>query len=149
MCAPRSRSPSCTKSSRRSTATYACVWPNSTGRGKTRAMSPPLLVLVLAVTAPSIPYEKYTLPNGLEVILSPDHRVPVVHVNVVYHVGSKDDPTHRTGFAHLFEHMMFQGSRDLAEDTWFKKLEAVGAFGINGTTNTERTNHFESVPANE
>ena len=108
-----------------------------------------LAALILAVATPSIPFEKYTLPNGLEVILSPDHRVPVVHVNLVYHVGSKDDPAHRTGFAHLFEHMMFQGSRDLAEDTWFKKLEAVGAFGINGTTNTERTNYFESVPANE
>src|SRR5262245_2286426 len=73
-----------------------------------------------------IAFVKYTLANGFEVILAPDHRVPVVHVNLVYHVGSKDDPAHRTGFAHLFEHMMFQGSRDLAEDTWFQKLEAIG-----------------------
>ena len=98
---------------------------------------------------PNLPFEKYTLPNGLEVILSPDPRVPVVHVQVWYHVGSKDEQVGRTGFAHLFEHMMFQGSRDIAEDTWFKKLDAVGASGINGTTNTERTNYFESVPAHQ
>ncbi|HJZ88881.1 MAG TPA: pitrilysin family protein [Polyangia bacterium] len=99
--------------------------------------------------APRINFEKYTLPNGLEVILSADHRVPVVHVQVFYHVGSKDEEAGKTGFAHLFEHMMFQGSRDLAEDTWFKKLDAVGGYGINGTTNTERTNYFESVPSNQ
>src|SRR5262249_28341853 len=99
--------------------------------------------------APRIPFEKYTLKNGLEVILSEDHRVPAVHVQVWYHVGSKDEQPGKTGFAHLFEHMMFQGSRNLAEDTWFKKLDAVGGFGINGTTNTERTNYFESVPSNQ
>src|SRR5262245_31875435 len=99
--------------------------------------------------APRIPFEKYSLKNGLEVILSEDHRVPAVHVQVWYHVGSKDEQPGKTGFAHLFEHVMFQGSRDLAEDTWFKTLDAVGGFGINGTTNTERTNYFESVPSNE
>src|SRR5262249_16225362 len=99
--------------------------------------------------APRIPFEKYTLKNGLEVILSEDHRVPAVHVQVWYHVGSKDEQPGKTGFAHLFEHVMFQGSRDLAEDTWFKTLDAVGGFGINGTTNTERTNYFESVPSNQ
>lgn len=112
------------------------------------------LFLVAAATAshaadPKIAFEKYKLPNGLEVILSEDHRVPVVHVQVWYHVGSKDEQPGKTGFAHLFEHMMFQASRDIPEDTWFKKLDAVGGFGINGTTNTERTNYFESVPANE
>src|SRR6185295_10220139 len=96
-----------------------------------------------------IPFEKYSLPNGLEVVLSPDHRVPLVHVQIWYHVGSKDEVTGKTGFAHLFEHMMFQGSRDIAEDTWFKKLDAAGAYGINGTTNTERTNYFESLPRNQ
>jgi predicted Zn-dependent peptidase len=96
-----------------------------------------------------LPFEKYTLPNGLEVVLSPDRRVPTVHVQVWYHVGSKDEQPGKTGFAHLFEHMMFQGSRDLAEDTWFKRLDAVGGYSINGTTNTERTNYFESVPSNQ
>jgi predicted Zn-dependent peptidase len=98
---------------------------------------------------PQIPFEKYTLKNGLEVVLSQDRRVPLVHVQVWYHVGSKDERPGKTGFAHLFEHMMFQGSRDIAEDTWFKKLDAVGAYGINGTTNTERTNYFESLPSNQ
>jgi len=119
----------------------------------TKTLLVPLL-LVAAATAshaadPKIAFEKYKLPNGLEVILSEDHRVPAVHVQVWYHVGSKDEQPGKTGFAHLFEHMMFQGTRDIAEDTWFKKLDAVGGFGINGTTNTERTNYFESVPSNQ
>ncbi len=102
-----------------------------------------------ATTEVKIPYQKYTLPNGLEVILSEDHRTPVVHVQVWYHVGSKNEEKGRTGFAHLFEHMMFQGSKHVAEDTFFKRLDAVGAYGINGTTNNDRTNYFESVPKNQ
>src|SRR6185295_10533408 len=82
-------------------------------------------------------------------ILSPDRRVPIVHVQMWYHVGSKDEQTGKTGFAHLFEHIMFQGSRHIAEDTCFKLLDRVGGYGINGTTNTERTNYFESVPSNQ
>jgi zinc protease len=115
-----------------------------------------LAALVVAATATAshaadlkLPFEKYQLGNGLEVLLSEDHHVPVVHVQVWYHVGSKDEQAGKTGFAHLFEHMMFQSARDIAEDTWFKKLDAVGGFGINGTTNTERTNYFESVPSNQ
>jgi predicted Zn-dependent peptidase len=116
-----------------------------------------LLVLAGLLMAPltaraadaKIPFVKYALPNGLEVILSQDQSIPLVHVQVWYHVGSKDEQPGKTGFAHLFEHMMFQGSRDIPEDTWFKKLDAVGGFGINGTTNTERTNYFESVPSNQ
>src|SRR5262245_7325406 len=115
-----------------------------------RLLAPLCLLATTAQAADlKIPFEKFKLPNGLEVILSQDRRVPVVHVQLWYHVGSKDEVQGKTGFAHLFEHMMFQGARDIAEDTWFKKLDAVGGYGINGTTNTERTNYFESVPANQ
>ena len=94
----------------------------------------------------SLPFEKYTLDNGLEVILHPDHRTPVVAVNVWYHVGSKDEQAGKNGFAHLFEHVMFQGSRDVGEDQFFKYLERAGVSERNGTTNTDRTNYFETVP---
>ncbi len=93
--------------------------------------------------------EKTKLPNGLEVILDEDHRTPIVTVNLWYHVGSKDEAPHRNGFAHLFEHVMFQGSRHVPEDTYFRFLEKAGATSINGTTNTDRTNYFETVPANQ
>lgn len=92
--------------------------------------------------------EKTRLANGLEVILDEDHRTPIVTVNVWYHVGSKDEAPHRNGFAHLFEHVMFQGSKHVPEDTYFRNLEKAGATSINGTTNTDRTNYFETVPAN-
>jgi predicted Zn-dependent peptidase len=80
------------------------------------------------------------------VILHEDHRTPIVTVNIWYHVGSKDEPAGKNGFAHLFEHMMFQGSKHVPEDTYFQTLERVGASEINGTTNTDRTNYFETVP---
>jgi zinc protease len=99
--------------------------------------------------AVSLPFEKYTLANGLEVILHEDPRTPVVAVNVWYHVGSKDESPGKNGFAHLFEHVMFQGSRHVEEDTFFKYLEAAGASDRNGTTNTDRTNYYETVPANQ
>jgi zinc protease len=92
---------------------------------------------------------KYTLPNGLEVILSEDHRVPLVAVNLWYHVGAKNEVAGRSGFAHLFEHIMFQGSRNVAEDTFFQYLEGAGAPLVNGTTDFDRTNYFETVPANQ
>ena len=101
------------------------------------------------VSPPAIQAEKVTLPNGLEVILDEDHRTPIVTVNVWYHVGSKDEAERRSGFAHLFEHMMFQGSKHVAEDTFFRHLEKAGASGVNGSTNTDRTNYFETVPANQ
>jgi predicted Zn-dependent peptidase len=96
-----------------------------------------------------LPSDKFTLPNGLEVILHEDHRTPTVTVNVWYHVGSKDEEPGRNGFAHLFEHVMFQGSKHVGEDLYFKYLERAGASSINGTTNTDRTNYFETVPANQ
>ncbi len=92
-----------------------------------------------------IPFEEYDLDNGLHVILSHDDSVPFVWVNVWYGVGSKDEKEGLTGFAHLFEHMMFQGSEH-ANGDYFGPLQAVGA-RINGTTNTDRTNYFEGVPA--
>ena len=95
---------------------------------------------------PELKVEKYTLPNGLEVILHEDHTTPVVGVNLWYKVGSKDEKAGRTGFAHLFEHLMFQGSQH-HDSEYFAPLEPLGA-QINGSTNTDRTNYFENVPSN-
>jgi len=98
--------------------------------------------------APKINFEKYSLENGLEVILSEDHRLPIVAVNIWYHVGPANERPGRTGFAHLFEHMMFQGSKHVGENQ-IKVLQAAGATGINGTTGFDRTNYFETMPAKE
>jgi zinc protease len=98
---------------------------------------------------PKIPFEKYKLPNGLEVILAPDPSIPLVAVNVWYHVGSGDEVPGKSGFAHLFEHMMFQGSKNVGSDQHFPVLRKLGADEVNGTTNTDRTNYFEVVPANQ
>ena len=92
-------------------------------------------------------FEKFTLPNGLDVILSQDHRLPIVAVNLWYHVGPANEEAGRTGFAHLFEHLMFQGSKHMPPDSHFQLLEAAGATDINGTTDYDRTNYFETVPA--
>ncbi len=114
---------------------------------------PLLIVALLAATAhaddPKITYERYKLPNGLEVILAPDNSVPIVAVNVWYHVGSGDEVPGRSGFAHLFEHMMFQGSKNTGADMHFKILRQIGSTNVNGTTNTERTNYFEVVPSHQ
>src|SRR5689334_12603927 len=88
-------------------------------------------------TPPRIDFTTFTLPNGLKVILSQDKRLPMVAVNLWYHVGPANETPGRTGFAHLFEHMMFQGSKHVAADTHFKLLEAAGASDINGTTDFE------------
>ena len=95
---------------------------------------------------PDLKVEKYTLPNGLEVILHQDSTTPVVDVDVWYRVGSKNEAKGRTGFAHLFEHLMFQGSKNHNKE-YFEPLEKIGA-SINGSTNTDRTNYFETVPSN-
>jgi predicted Zn-dependent peptidase len=114
---------------------------------------PLLIVALLAGSAhaddPKITFEKYTLPNGLEVILAPDNSVPIVSVNVWYHVGSGNEVPGKTGFAHLFEHMMFQGSKNTGEDMHFKILRQIGSTNVNGTTNTDRTNYFEVVPSHQ
>ncbi|WP_137167662.1 M16 family metallopeptidase [Salinimonas lutimaris] len=96
----------------------------------------------------SIPYEKYTLDNGLTVILHEDHSDPLVHVDVTYHVGSAREEIGKSGFAHFFEHMMFQGSEHVADEQHFKIITEAGG-DLNGSTNTDRTNYYETVPANQ
>jgi zinc protease len=98
---------------------------------------------------PTLKYEKYTLPNGLVVLLHEDHRLPLVAVDLWYHVGPVNEAAGRTGFAHLFEHMMFEGSEHVGEKAHFKYLEGAGASDINGTTDFDRTNYFETVPSNQ
>src|SRR5207253_4896410 len=102
-----------------------------------------------APPAPQIKYEKYTLKNGLNVILYEDHRLPLVAANIWYHVGPANERPGRTGFAHLFEHMMFEGSQHVGPKAHFRHLEAAGASDINGTTGFDRTNYFETVPSNQ
>jgi len=93
----------------------------------------------------NIPYEKFVLSNGLTVIVHEDHKAPIVAVNVWYHVGSKDEHAGRTGFAHLFEHLMFNGSENF-NDEFFRPLEPAGATKMNGTTWFDRTNYYQNVP---
>ncbi len=101
-------------------------------------------------SVPKIEFEKYTLPNGLQVILHVDRKLPIVHVNQWFYVGSANERLGRSGFAHLFEHMMFQGSKNASKD-YFTYVEAAGANllegGVNGTTNQDRTNYFATVPS--
>lgn len=108
------------------------------------------LALPLAARAadPAIKFEKYELKNGLTVILSEDHRLPQVAVDVWYHVGAANQTPGRSGFAHLFEHMMFSGSKHV-QPSPIQVLESIGASGLNGTTNFDRTNYFEVVPSNQ
>jgi zinc protease len=95
-----------------------------------------------------IPYEKYILPNGLNVILQADGSNPIAAVYVVYHVGSAREVQGKTGFAHLFEHLRFNESQDIPQGQWFKKLQTAGASSVNGSTSNDRTNYFEVVPKN-
>jgi zinc protease len=95
-----------------------------------------------------IPYEKYVLPNGLTVIVHEDHSDPVVHVDVTYHVGSAREEIGKSGFAHFFEHMMFQGSDNVADEQHFKIVTEAGGT-LNGSTNRDRTNYYETVPSNQ
>jgi zinc protease len=94
-----------------------------------------------------VPYKKFTLPNGLRLVVHEDHKAPIVAVNIWYHVGSKNERLGKSGFAHLFEHLMFNGSENYNKD-YFQALEAIGATDLNGTTNTDRTNYFQNVPVN-
>ncbi len=97
------------------------------------------------IPVPEIPYQKFVLENGLTLIVHEDHKAPIVAVNVWYHVGSKNEKPGKTGFAHLFEHLMFNGSENFNDD-YFKVLERLGATDLNGTTNEDRTNYFQNVP---
>ncbi len=94
---------------------------------------------------PDIPFEKFVLDNGLTLIVHEDHKAPIVAINVWYHVGSKNEKPGKTGFAHLFEHLMFNGSENF-DDDYFQVLERLGATDLNGTTNPDRTNYFQNVP---
>jgi zinc protease len=100
-----------------------------------------------AAAPPDIPFQKFVLKNGLTLIVHEDHKAPIVAVNVWYHVGSKNEKPGRTGFAHLFEHLMFNGSENYKGE-YFTPFEQVGATDQNGTTNEDRTNYFENVPTN-
>jgi zinc protease len=93
----------------------------------------------------NIEYKKFVLDNGLRLVVHEDHKAPIVAVNVWYHVGSKNEKPGKSGFAHLFEHLMFNGSENYNFD-YFKALESIGATDLNGTTNTDRTNYFQNVP---
>ena len=95
-----------------------------------------------------IPYEKYVLPNGLTLVVSEDHSDPLVHVDVTYHVGSAREQIGKSGFAHFFEHMMFQGSDHVGDQQHFKLVTAAGGT-LNGSTNQDRTNYFETLPSNQ
>lgn len=106
-----------------------------------------MLATDILIAQPQVQFEQYKLDNGLTVILHEDHSAPVVAVEVMYNVGSKNEKNGRTGFAHLFEHMMFQGSQHVANDGHFKLLQEIGG-NINGSTSTDRTNYFEVVPSN-
>jgi zinc protease len=120
---------------------------------RTCALVAPLLLLAAPLAAQQplgigeIPTERYTLDNGLEVILVPDRSVPVVAVDVWYHVGAANEREGRTGFAHLFEHMMFQGSDNVAKGEHMQLVERAGG-SMNGTTGSDRTNYFETLPSN-
>ncbi|WP_063976391.1 M16 family metallopeptidase [Sphingobium yanoikuyae] len=108
--------------------------------GSSKAVPDPLAGLAL-----DIPATRFVLPNGLTVIVHEDHSAPLVAVSVWYHVGSKNEPKGKTGFAHLFEHLMFNGSENFNDD-FFKATQKIGATEQNGTTNADRTNYFETVP---
>src|SRR5207245_4654476 len=123
-----------------STASGAKKAPAPTQTKKPAAKPAPL-------ETPQLKFEKYKLENGLDVILSEDHRLPLVAVNLWYHVGPANELPGRTGFAHLFEHMMFEGSRHVPGSSHFHYLEAAGASDINGTTDFDRTNYFETLPS--
>ena len=109
-----------------------------------------LASLLLAATPTLVQFERYTLPNGLTVILTPDRRLPIVGVNLWYHVGGANETPGRSGFAHLFEHLMFQGSKHRTgnEQDFAGLLEAAGSSDLNASTWNDRTNYFETLPAN-
>ena len=97
---------------------------------------------------PPFPVRAVRLANGLRVLIHEDHRTPIAAVNLWYHVGSKDEAPGKSGFAHLFEHVMFQGSKHVPEDTYVRYLEHAGATDVNGATHTDRTAYYETVPSN-
>jgi zinc protease len=113
--------------------------------GSTALAEPPATPPPATAVSPTIAFTKYVLNNGLEVILHEDHSLPLVAINLWYHVGPANEPEGRSGFAHLFEHLMFEGSRHVGREL-DRLLEAAGATNVNGTTSWDRTNYFETVP---
>src|SRR5207249_9227074 len=107
-----------------------------------------LLLVIPAGMAQSVKFTEHKLKNGLRVILSEDHSAPTYSISVVYNAGSRDERPGRTGFAHLFEHMMFQGSQNVGKGEHMVLVQDNGG-SMNGTTNQDRTNYFETVPANQ
>ena len=98
------------------------------------------------VDIPDIACTRFVLKNGLVLLVHEDHKAPLVAVNTWYHVGSKNEKPGKTGFAHLFEHLMFSGSANF-DQNYINAMERIGATDLNGTTNSDRTNYFENVPA--
>ncbi len=131
--------------------TFACYNERMRLFSKMRALTLGALLAAAAFTQPAgkieinIPFEKFVLPNGLTLIVHEDRKAPIVAVNVWYHVGSKNEKPGKTGFAHLFEHLMFNGSKNFNDD-YFQALDRLGATDLNGTTNNDRTNYFQNVP---
>ena len=131
--------------------TFACYNGRMRLFSKLRALTLGALLAATAFTQPAgkieinIPFEKFVLPNGLTLIVHEDRKAPIVAVNVWYHVGSKNEKPGKTGFAHLFEHLMFNGSKNFNDD-YFQALDRLGATDLNGTTNNDRTNYFQNVP---
>ncbi|MGI4834209.1 MAG: M16 family metallopeptidase [Janthinobacterium lividum] len=128
----------------------ACSRPTTTGTAA--ATAPPASTTTAAPAAPApafaIPVEYYTLPNGLRVVLSPDHTAPTATVAVYYNVGFRNEPRDRTGYAHLFEHLMFQGSQNLGKMEFISLVQKNGGV-MNGSTRFDFTNYFETVPSNK
>ena len=114
---------------------------------KVAALAATMSITIGAATAADIEldYDQFTLDNGLRVVVHEDRKAPLVAVSIWYHVGSKDEPEGKTGFAHLFEHLMFNGSENY-DGEWFEPLEEIGATDLNGTTWFDRTNYFQTVP---
>jgi zinc protease len=139
-------------------AMFACLGCTGLGLSQTKTEAPakknisdgPKLIMEVAKKGNEIviPYKKYVLANGLTILVHEDHSDPVAYVDVTYHVGSAREQEGRSGFAHFFEHMMFQGSKNVADEQHFKIITEAGGT-LNGTTNTDRTNYFETVPSNQ
>ena len=131
---------------------FACTSKDNSNQTDDAVVLPAGVSLVETVVATkerlAIPFKKYTLANGLTVILHQDNSDPLVHVDVTYHVGSAREQLGKSGFAHFFEHMMFQGSKNVADEQHFKIVTQSGG-DLNGTTNTDRTNYYETVPRNQ
>lgn len=113
--------------------------PKTAPKAKTAATN------AVNIPIPDVKYTKFVLKNGLTVLVHEDHKAPIVAINTWYHVGSKNEKPGKTGFAHLFEHLMFSGSENF-NHTYIQPMEAIGATNLNGTTNNDRTDYFENVP---